>query len=726
MGTMDALVNSIHGRVLQHRLLRNLVLLMMATAGIIAGVLLVGSYRAVDDLSERVIAHASKRAEAELWRFFEPVEAQLEVVRSWGEAGELSLSYEAVEALNQRFLPMLLERSQANALLLTDSGGREYMLLREGAGWLNRYIDEGYAQGRARWIRWDAQGQEVERWEGEHPYQMRERPWYRGAIASEQQEIFWTAPYLFFSAKEPGITASTRFSDPSTGRSRVVAIDILLADISAFTTRVRPTENGFITVLTTSGEVIGLPRRPIYENQAAVKRDILASSSELGLIPLEKVWQRWRESGSVETVLQSKDASLGSYRAGFRHFQLGRQEFVVATVVPREDLTGFIDQQRNIALTVMGFALIATIALSLRTSQRYEERLEEVVDAVQRMGQYLLEEKLGAGGMGEVYRARHGLLQRPTAVKLLRQELYRDEISVQRFEREVRLSCMLRHPNTVTIFDYGQTEEGTFYYAMELIDGVNLNELLSYAGPLSEGRVIYLLLQICGSLAEAHQMGLLHRDIKPGNIMVGNFGGIADRIKVLDFGLVKELHRADQVQLTDRDYIQGSPGYMAPEVILGELAEEPTVDIYAVGAVAYGLLCGAAAYGGDSAVQIMMAQVSEEAPNPSEVLQRQVEPELEALIMRCMERDPDRRPASMKELMRALAECPSARAWSDEDALDWWCEHASAVIPVGPGEKVEGTGAFERTVSMTRQEQPRDLLSSRASAEAESERDVEA
>lgn len=719
MGTIETLVNSLHGRVLQHRLLRNLVLLMMVTAGVIASVLLVGSYRAVDELSERVIAHASKRTEAELWRFFEPVEAHLEVVRGWGEADELSLSYEGVEELNQRFLPMLLERPQVSSLLLTDSGGREYMLFREGSGWLNRYIDEGYAQGRARWIRWDAHWREVERWEGEHAYQMRERPWYRGAMALEQREIFWTAPYLFFSAEEPGITASTRFQDPRSGHSRVVALDILVTDISAFTTSVRPTENGFITVLTSGGDVVGLPRRALYESRAAMKRDILSPSSELGLRPLEQLWQRWRDRGGVDAVLQGKDASLGSYRAGFRPFYLGEQEFLVVTVIPRGDLTGVIDQQRNIALGVTGFALLVTIALSLRTSRHYEERLEEVVDVVQRMGQYLLEEKLGAGGMGEVYRARHGLLQRPAAVKLLRAELYRDANSVQRFEREARLSCMLKHPNTVTIFDYGQTDEGIFYYAMELIEGVNLGDFLDYTGPLPEERVIYLLLQICGSLAEAHQVGLLHRDIKPGNIMVGDFGGMADRIKVLDFGLVKELHRADQVQLTDREYVQGSPGYMAPEVILGEAAEEPTVDIYAVGAVTYGLLCGVAAYPGDSAVQVMMDQITTGPLRPSEVLQRAVEPELEALVMRCMDQDRSARPQSMRELARAFSRCPSAGRWTDDDARQWWEEHGVNVISLGTAEKESGLDAFERTISMTRREQPKALLSVEESAEVE-------
>lgn len=719
MGTMEALMGSIHGRVLQHQLLRNLILLMMVTAGVIVGVLLVGGYRAVDELSERVIEHASWRAEAELVHFFDPVEAQLDSIQSWGSAGELSLSYEAIESLNQRFWPMLTKRPQISSLLLTDSGGREFMLLRDGAGWLNRYIDGRTAPGRARWVRWDAQGQVVERWEGELSYQIQERPWYRGAMASEQPELFWTAPYQFFSTKEPGITASIRFEDPETGAARVAALDVLLADISDFTTSLRPTEKGFITVLTLEGEVIGLPQRGIYENRAVMERDILSSSSELGLPPLETVWRDRGRGERGEAIIQSKDGNLGVYRAGFGSFELGDQEFVVATVVPRSDLTGLIDRQRNITLVIIGFALLATVVVSLRTSRSYEERLEEVVDAVQRMGQYILEEKLGAGGMGEVYRARHGLLQRPTAVKLLRQDLYRDEVSIKRFDREARLSCMLKHPNTVTIFDYGQNEDGIFYYAMELIDGVNLGTFLEYTGPLSEGRVIYILRQICGSLAEAHQVGLLHRDIKPGNIMIGDIGGIPDRIKVLDFGLVKELHRADQVQLTDREYVQGSPGYMAPEVILGNAAEEPTVDIYAVGAVAYGLLCGTAAYAGDSAVRIMMAQVTEDLSRPSEVLGRPVEPELETLLMSCLEKEPALRPQSMRELLDALETCPSAGDWTEEDARQWWKEHDELLVSESIVEKVSVTGAFARTISMTKQDPPKDLLGHQELAEAE-------
>ncbi|QBQ56028.1 serine/threonine protein kinase [Nitrosococcus wardiae] len=309
---------------------------------------------------------------------------------------------------------------------------------------------------------------------------------------------------------------------------------------------------------------------------------------------------------------------------------------------------------------------------------RLERQARQAALQAKRLGQYTLEEKVGTGGVGVVYRGHHSMLRRPTAIKLLDIERTTNE-TIARFEREVQLTSRLNHPNTVAVYDYGRTPEGVFYYAMEFLEGINLDTLVKRYGPQPEGRAIKILEQICGSLIEAHGIGLIHRDIKPANIILSQRGGMSDMVKLLDFGLVKALDAGKQSALTAADTLTGTPLYVSPEGIAHPERVDVRSDLYAVGAVGYYLLTGKPVFEGKSVVEICMHQVHTPPVSLSERLGKPISKDLERVIMKCLEKDSEQRPQSAKELLLALRQCEAAGSWSDEDAAQWWKEHQSEI-----------------------------------------------
>ena len=317
----------------------------------------------------------------------------------------------------------------------------------------------------------------------------------------------------------------------------------------------------------------------------------------------------------------------------------------------------------------IGFAWALTTLLAAWATRVIYGLRKDVHDA-KKLGQYIVEEKLGEGGMGTVYRAQHGMLKRPTAIKLLSPELNAPE-DLDRFRREVQMTAKLRHPNTVTIYDYGRTEEGTFYYAMELLDGVTLVEVVRTEGPLPESRVIHILRQCAMALHEAHSMGLVHRDIKPNNIMLTQQGGAHDVTKVLDFGLVKNVKSDVDATKTWTEAIIGTPRFMSPEQILDPPSIDARSDLYALGAVGYFLLAGRFVFEGTNAIEICAQHLSA-APEPLSMTgDRDLNPDLELIIMECLEKKAADRPASGLEVAERLRALPIER-WTQEQAADWW------------------------------------------------------
>jgi serine/threonine-protein kinase len=324
--------------------------------------------------------------------------------------------------------------------------------------------------------------------------------------------------------------------------------------------------------------------------------------------------------------------------------------------------------------------------------------LRRKVQQAQQLGQYTLQEKLGEGGMGVVYRARHAMLRRPTAVKLLPASKAGDH-SVTRFEREVQLTAQLSHPNTISIFDYGRTPDGIFYYAMEYLQGINLEVLVRQFGAQPPARVVHILRQVAGSLGEAHAAGLIHRDIKPANIILCERGGAMDVVKVLDFGLVKELERAEALSVTKVDVIMGTPLYLAPEAITAPDRVDARSDLYGLGAVGYYLLTGRNVFDGSTVVEVCSHHLHTPPVAPSARIGRPLPPRLEALILSCLEKDPARRPQTARELSERLLACDDAGVWNEKRACSWWATHGERVHATRLSEAVD-TGSKMLSVDL--------------------------
>ncbi len=284
-------------------------------------------------------------------------------------------------------------------------------------------------------------------------------------------------------------------------------------------------------------------------------------------------------------------------------------------------------------------------------------------------GQYRLLEKLGSGGMGEVFKAEHVLLKRPCAMKLIKPASEADATAIAHFEKEVKTTAKLTHWNTVEIYDYGHTDDGTFYYVMELLPGKSLEELVEQHGPLPPERAVHLLRQVCGALQEAHAVGLIHRDIKPANIFAAQRGGVFDVVKLLDFGLVKE--KAGGSPEAQRGSFSGTPLYMSPEQASAYEEVDARADIYSLGAVAYQLLTGKAPFAGKNVMELLAAHARSEVVPPSQI-NPAVPSDLGQVILRCLAKDAKDRFQDAAGLERALAGCACANQWSAAQADEWW------------------------------------------------------
>ncbi|HYT93416.1 MAG TPA: serine/threonine-protein kinase [Gemmataceae bacterium] len=318
-------------------------------------------------------------------------------------------------------------------------------------------------------------------------------------------------------------------------------------------------------------------------------------------------------------------------------------------------------------------AVVLSVGVATATNASYQiAALRRAASEARRLGQYQLKERLGAGGMGEVYLAEHRLLKRPCAVKLIRPDSGGDAQMLRRFEREVQATSQLTHPNTVAIYDYGHAEDGTFYYVMEYLPGLDLDDLVAHYGPLPPARAVHFLRQLCGALQEAHAAGLVHRDIKPGNVLVCRHGGLHDVAKLLDFGLVRAAGARDDdpSRLTAKGAVLGTPAYMAPEQARGAEAVDARSDLYSLGALGYFLLAGRPPFQGGTALEVMLAHVQEAVPPLANA-----PADLEAVLRRCLAKAPAERFPDARSLDEALAGCACAGEWTEARAWAWWQQH---------------------------------------------------
>ncbi len=568
-------------------------------------------------------------------------------------------------------IPSTLRTSRATS---TPSSAR-------GDEWLTRFV-EASAPRAANWSR-RVDGQVVEEWMREQTVPPAERPWYKGALQRAPGEDYWTRPYPFLTTREPGISVSSRSRHGGSGTEFVVAFNFTLGAISGFTMALHPSENGLAAVIDDEGRVLGLPADERFEDPSVRRAAILKPIADLGLGVLDAAHGARRQRGGGQGIFQFRALDSSSWWAGFIPVALDEQRNLWGVaLIPESDLLGGLNRLRNLVLAALGLSgLLLASGVFIGSMGRIRRQVSAAMEDLERkLGQYQLQERIASGGNGTVYRARHALLRRPTAIKLMNPDFSRDEAARRRFEHEVQITSELTHPNTIAVYDYGHTPDGTMYYVMEYLNGRTLDQVLRLSGPQTPGRAIHILAQIAGSLAEAHRKGLIHRDIKPSNAMLCERGGVFDVIKVVDFGLVTEFSLA-QGQSGDRGVLIGTPLYMAPEIISDAGRASPASDIYALGAVGYFLLAGRNVFEGENAAQICAKHLDEAPEPPSRRSGRPVPADLEAVILRCLEKDPAARPASAGEVRDALLACRDAGTWSQEDAGKWWRTYASIEEP---------------------------------------------
>jgi serine/threonine-protein kinase len=361
---------------------------------------------------------------------------------------------------------------------------------------------------------------------------------------------------------------------------------------------------------------------------------------------------------------------------------LPAHDFCIGTEVQYAEAFAPLRMLRNGVLGALALILLGGLGALMLSGRQRGDR-PSATELSRRLGQYELGEVIGRGGMGKVYHGRHHLLQRDVAVKVLEHTEVTTR-SLSRFEREVQLTAKLRHPNTIEIYDYGRTAEGTFFYVMEYVAGISLQQLIDQYGRQPAERVIYLLLQICGSISEAHQQSLVHRDIKPANILLTARAGLYDLVKVLDFGLVKEIDR-NTLDLTRSGAVTGTPLYMSPEVVRDASKADPRSDLYSIGAVGYTLLTGLTTFDGESAADICAKHLNAEPIRPADRIGHPLSDDLQNVLMSCLRKNAEDRPASADELADALLQCRDAGHWTIVDACQWW----EAVFD-GPRDDLDG------------------------------------
>jgi eukaryotic-like serine/threonine-protein kinase len=339
-------------------------------------------------------------------------------------------------------------------------------------------------------------------------------------------------------------------------------------------------------------------------------------------------------------------------------------------------------------LSTVGLHNALAVAVVVFTASRVEVLRRQATEA-RRMGQYLLKERLGAGGMGEVYRAEHVLLRRPCAIKLIRPERAGDPKNLRRFEREVQVTATLTHPNTIQIYDYGRADDGTFYYVMEYLLGSNVEQAVKQHGPQPPALVVHILRQLCGALREAHAASLIHRDIKPSNVIVGERGGLRDVAKLLDFGIVDAPDADHGGAITAAGQPLGTPAYMSAEQAAGSTDLDARSDLYSLGATAYFMLTGQPPFDRPT-INLTIAAQLRDPVTPPHFLRTAVPADLSAIVVRCLDKDPARRFQDAAELDGALATCKCADGWTDERPAQ------AAQSPPAGGEVQLSTRELER------------------------------
>ncbi len=550
-------------------------------------------------------------------------------------------------------------------------------------------------------------------------YDPRTRPHY---IAAEKEKArVWLPPRTFFTSKKTGLTVTEPVYGSDGALRAVTTVDFDVSELSAFISR--PPFAGARTVMFAGdGTILAFPSVPLPE--AAIKENRLLRHEDFKDPALTALFGALGTVSAKELRFFMVTAADGEYLAsvapvaGRRAGIAAPLDWYLATLVPERVLLGPTHRLEKQSLIASAGALAIALGVALMFAWNLvrmrkavgvaRERARSAEARAKELGSYRLVTRLGIGGMGEVWRAEHRLLAREAAIKLVRPEALRDPLIApkirERFRREAQTLASMRSQHTIALYDYGTTDDGTFFYVMELLDGVDLDNLVRERGSQPAARVIRLLIQACQSLAEAHEAGLLHRDIKPANLFLCRIADEVDVLKVLDFGIVHTMNDPiDSVhavaiepaslvtpsgRLTQVGAIVGTPGYIPPEQAFG-MKIDGRSDLYALACVAWWLLTATEVYSRAlEEAETMRAHVSEPVPELRPKVNGWLPRGLEELILSCLAKDPDNRPADAREMIKRLRaiEIPPEEAWSDERAASWWQHHRPAnVQTLAPG-----------------------------------------
>ena len=539
-------------------------------------------------------------------------------------------------------------------------------------------------------------------------YDPRTRPHYELAVKTKAR--VWMPPRTFFTSHKTGLTVVEPIYEPDGSLRAVTTVDFDVTEMSAFVVRA-PFEGARTLVFAGDGTILAYPAAQLPA--VATKENRLLRHEDFADPALEALFAAIGKPSTADEIrfleLHVPDgdylasvAPVGGKRAGIA----APLDWYLATLVPERVLLGPTHRLERQSLFASGGALAIAMGVALmfawnlvrmrRAVTTARERARSAEQRARELGSYRLVSRLGAGGMGEVWRAEHRLLAREAAIKLVRPEALRDPQHApkirERFRREAQTLASMRSRHTIALFDYGSTDDGTFFYVMELLDGVDLDKLVRNQGAVPAARVIHLLAQACQSLAEAHEAGLLHRDIKPANLMTCRAADEVDVLKVLDFGIVHTMidplaDPSDIValppptgevatpsgRLTQAGSLVGTPGYIAPEAAFG-VAIDARADIYALGCVAWWLLAGNEVFPRDDEESAIRSHAHDPVPALRPRVRGWLPDGLEALVLSCLAKRPDERPDDMRAMIKLLRaiEIPAEHAWTEERAQAWW------------------------------------------------------
>jgi serine/threonine protein kinase len=527
-------------------------------------------------------------------------------------------------------------------------------------------------------------------------YDPRTRPWYADTIQADTRIA--SAPYVWFDSGIVGVTVSEPYRAPGaaadTSPLGVIEIDFNTNSLSMLVEDLGRKMDALVFIYSDDHKVLAFPGLRQQHEQNKLGQ---GEMTVVGDLPVAAV-QEFFANSSPAAVAARETGGQVALRVGDKRWLAsvqtvalpGERQWTAVALGSLDDRLAAAESTLMRSIVSVAVAVLLVCLLSVLFArhiirsyvrvQRAERAAAQAEDAVRKIGAYNLFRILGEGGMGQVWLAQHGLLARPVAVKLIHQQNFDDmdvadrSQAMTRFEREAQTLAQLRSPNTITIYDFGHSENGDLFYAMELLDGMDLCDLVEQYGPQPLARVIPILIQAARSLSEAHEQGLVHRDIKPANIYLCRMAGEVDIVKVLDFGMVRQVRTEADSRLTMAGTVEGTPAYMAPEQARDRADIDGRADLYALALVGYFLLSGQEIFLRDAPLACLIASMNDPAPPISDLCAIDADHPLVSLLLGCLEKDPNNRPESMKVFIDALLSIPPSpeHAWTASSRAAWW------------------------------------------------------